>query len=158
CPKCTRQPCWLLTVGSKSAALAAATQVRLAVLSPAPVRQTTASEVRQSLRISNVAHDVLSHGVGPSAMRPASGVAKPEVLAPAGDRDCLRAAIENGADAVYFGLTEHNARARATNFELHELPGVMDLLHNRGVKGYVALNVLIFPNELGDMERVLRGV
>src|SRR5262249_13618243 len=43
---------------------------------------------------------------------------RPEVLAPAGDAECLRAAIENGADAVYFGLKDHNARARATNFEL----------------------------------------
>jgi len=80
---------------------------------------------------------------------------KPEVLAPAGDRDCLRAAIENGADAVYFGLKEHNARARATNFELDELPDVMQLLHRRGVKGYVALNTLVFPRELDALEPVL---
>ena len=74
---------------------------------------------------------------------------KPELLAPAGDRDCLRAAIENGADAVYFGLaTGFNARARATNFTLDDLPEMMALLHQRGVKGYVTLNTLVFPSEL----------
>ena len=41
---------------------------------------------------------------------------KPEFLAPAGDRTCLIAAVENGADAVYFGLQRHNARIRATQF------------------------------------------
>ena len=41
---------------------------------------------------------------------------RPELLAPAGDRACLIAAVENGADAVYFGLQRHNARARAGNF------------------------------------------
>ena len=60
---------------------------------------------------------------------------KPELLAPAGDRTCLVAAIENGADAVYFGLQGHNARARAANFDATELAEVMALLHRRGVKG-----------------------
>jgi len=61
----------------------------------------------------------------------------PELLAPAGDWDCVRAAIENGADAVYFGLdTGFNARARATNFTLDDLPRLMQLLHRRGLKAY----------------------
>jgi putative protease len=83
---------------------------------------------------------------------------RPEVLAPAGDRECLRAAIENGADAVYFGLTDHNARARATNFAIDELAEVMETLHERGVKGYVTLNTLIFPRELDALEPMLRRV
>jgi putative protease len=83
---------------------------------------------------------------------------KPEVLAPAGDPLCLRAAVENGADAVYFGLQSHNARARATNFDLDGLPDVMRLLHRRGVRGYVALNTLVFPRELDELELVLRRV
>src|SRR5205809_181553 len=63
---------------------------------------------------------------------------RPELLAPAGDHDCLRAAIENGADAVYFGLNcGFNARARATNFGPAELPQIMAQLHHRGVKGFV---------------------
>ncbi len=82
----------------------------------------------------------------------------PELLAPAGDRTCLTAAIENGADAVYFGLQGHNARARAANFSIEELPEVMGLLHARGVRGYVALNTLIFPGELEGVETLVRRV
>jgi putative protease len=81
---------------------------------------------------------------------------KPELLAPAGDRTCLLAAVENGADAVYFGLQHHNARARATNFDGAELPEVMALLHRRGVRGYVALNTLVFPRELYVLEETIR--
>ncbi len=81
---------------------------------------------------------------------------KPELLAPAGDRACLMAAVENGADAVYFGLQRHNARARAANFDGAELPEVMALLHRVGVKGYVTLNTLVFPRELPDLEATLR--
>jgi putative protease len=83
-------------------------------------------------------------------------VLKPELLSPAGDRTCLVAAIENGADAVYFGLRGHNARARAVNFDLAELPEVMDLLHRRGVRGYVTLNTLAFPRELEELETTIR--
>ena len=83
----------------------------------------------------------------------------PELLAPAGDWDCVRAAIENGADAVYFGLdTGFNARARATNFTLDDLPRLMQLLHRRGLKGYATLNTLVFSDELADFERVVAAV
>lgn len=79
---------------------------------------------------------------------------KPELLAPAGDRECVRAAIENGADAVYFGLDcGFNARARAKNFSVSELPEILRMLHGRGVKGYVTLNTLVFPSELAEVER-----
>ncbi|WP_254510738.1 DUF3656 domain-containing U32 family peptidase [Anatilimnocola floriformis] len=78
----------------------------------------------------------------------------PELLAPAGDRDCIRAAIENGANAVYFGLDcGFNARARAKNFAVEDLPNILRQLHGRGVKGYVTLNTLIFPSELPEVER-----
>ena len=83
---------------------------------------------------------------------------RPELLAPAGDRSCLVAAIENGADAVYFGLQGHNARARAANFALADLPEAMALLHGRGVWGYVTLNTLIFPDELEGVETLVRRV
>ena len=83
---------------------------------------------------------------------------RPELLAPAGDRTCMIAAIENGADAVYFGLPGHNARARATNFAIESLPETMALLHGRGVRGYVTLNTLIFPSELDDAESLVRRV
>src|SRR5690242_11881182 len=83
---------------------------------------------------------------------------RPEVLAPAGDMDCVRAAIENGADAVYFGVQKWNARARATNFALEELPELFALLHLRGVKGYVTFNTLIFSNELEEAQRTLETI
>jgi putative protease len=81
---------------------------------------------------------------------------RPELLAPAGDRTCVRASIENGADAVYFGLEcGFNARARATNLHVDELPDVMNELHARGVRGYVTLNTLVFPEELAAIERTV---
>jgi putative protease len=80
----------------------------------------------------------------------------PELLAPAGDWDCARAAVENGADAIYFGLEKFNARMRAQNFTEADLPKLMEFLHRRGVRGYVTLNTLIFENELADAERYLR--
>jgi U32 family peptidase len=74
--------------------------------------------------------------------------ARPELLAPAGDWEAMRAAVVNGADAVYFGLSNFNARARAANFTPDELPEVMRYLHSHNVKGFVTLNTLIFSDEL----------
>ncbi len=89
------------------------------------------------------------------AIGPTSGRRRAwELLAPAGDRLCVTAAVENGADAVYFGLEcGFNARARATNLHVEALPEVMSYLHERGVRGYVTLNTLIFPSELETVER-----
>jgi len=84
-------------------------------------------------------------------MLPAEAVAAvPELLAPAGDWSCLKAAVASGADAVYFGLPKFNARMRADNFSEDQLPEVVRYLHQRGVKAYVTLNVLIFSDELPD--------
>src|SRR5947207_15899509 len=84
---------------------------------------------------------------------------RPELLAPAGDWDCVRAAVENGADAVYFGLdTGFNARARAKNFDVGELPRLMAELHRRGLKGYVTLNTLVFTSELEQVENLVRQI
>jgi putative protease len=80
----------------------------------------------------------------------------PELLAPAGDWDCARAAVENGADAIYFGLEKFNARMRACNFTEADLPELIEFLHRRGVRGYVTLNTLVFENELADAEKYLR--
>lgn len=89
----------------------------------------------------------------------ASPQAAPELLAPAGDRECLAAAIANGADAVYFGLDHgFNARARATNFQVDDLPEVMRLLHRHGLKGYVTLNTLVFDDELAAFAETVRAV
>ena len=84
--------------------------------------------------------------------------ARPELLAPAGDWESLRAAVANGADAVYFGLSNFNARARATNFTPDELPDVMRFLHTRNVRGFVTLNTLIFPDELPAVAEFVKAV
>ncbi len=81
-----------------------------------------------------------------------------ELLAPAGNWDCARSAVANGADAIYFGLDSFNARMRADNFTLEDLPELVAFLHQRGVRGYVTLNTLIFTAELGAVEEYLRAV
>ena len=81
---------------------------------------------------------------------------RPEVLAPAGDADALRAAVRAGADAVYFGLQGFNARARAGNFDDEALAATMRYLHEHGVRGYVTLNTLVFDDELAAVERAVR--
>src|SRR5919202_4316454 len=83
---------------------------------------------------------------------------RPELLAPAGHWDCAKAAVENGADAIYFGLERFNARMRAHNFTEADLPRLMEFLHRRGVKGYVTLNTLVFPRELVEAEQYLRTI
>jgi len=82
----------------------------------------------------------------------------PELLAPAGDWECAKAAVENGADAIYFGLDKFNARMRAHNFTEADLPKLMEFLHRRGVKGYVTFNTLVFQNEIADAENYLRSI
>jgi putative protease len=72
---------------------------------------------------------------------------KPEIMSPAGHWPQLRAAIEAGADSVYFGLQHFSARAKV-GFTLGELPEVMRTLHRRGVKGYVTFNTLVFDHEI----------
>ena len=56
-------------------------------------------------------------------------IRRPELLSPAGNWDCLRAAVANRADAIYFGLERFNARLRADNFHPEELPEIMGYLH-----------------------------
>jgi U32 family peptidase len=82
----------------------------------------------------------------------------PELLAPAGNWECAKAAVENGADAIYFGLDRFNARMRAENFTEADLGELMAFLHHRGVKGYVTLNTLVFPQELREAEKYLRTI
>jgi len=89
----------------------------------------------------------------------AKRLARPELLAPAGDEDSLRAAVAAGADAVYFGLRGgFNARARADNFAIEELPRVFDFLHRKGVEGFVTFNTLVFDSELPVAEQALSAI
>ena len=79
------------------------------------------------------------------------------MLAPAGDEAALDAAIRGGADAVYFGLQGFNARARAANFDEAGLGATVRRLHEHGVKAYVALNTLVFDDELPRLEAAVRA-
>jgi len=94
----------------------------------------------------------------PNPQPAARNLRLPELLAPAGDWECAKAAVENGADAIYFGLDKFNARMRAHNFTEADLPKLMEFLHRRGVKGYVTFNTLVFQNELADAENYLRAI
>jgi U32 family peptidase len=82
---------------------------------------------------------------------------KPELMSPAGYWPELNAAIEAGADAVYFGLHHFTARAKV-GFDITELPDVMKTLHSRGVKGFVTFNTLVFDHELLEAERALAKI
>ena len=67
----------------------------------------------------------------------------------------MKAAAASGADAVYFGVDAFNARQRAENFRLQDLPEVMQWLHQRGVKGFLTFNVLVFSDELEAAAQLL---
>jgi len=79
----------------------------------------------------------------------------PELLAPAGSRDSMIAAVSNGADAVYMGGGNFNARAGASNFVENEMLEAIDYCHVRGVKTYITLNTIIKEAEI---ESVLKFV
>ena len=82
-------------------------------------------------------------------------IQKPELVTPAGDWPSLIAAIESGADSVYFGIKGLNMRNLAPNFEISELPKIMELLHSNNKKGYLTLNVLVMSRELPVVRRIL---
>ena len=81
---------------------------------------------------------------------------KPELLSPVAGWPALRAAVSAGADAVYFGVKEFNMRANARNFSLAELPKVTKFCHENKVKAYLALNTIIYENELAKIKKILK--
>ena len=66
----------------------------------------------------------------------------PELLSPAGNPDSLKAAVENGADAVYLGSKEFSARGHADNFNQDQLLDAIDFAHQRDVSAYITVNTL----------------
>ena len=82
---------------------------------------------------------------------------KPEIMSPAGYWPQLHAAVEAGADSVYFGLKHFSARAKV-GFSLEELPEVMRTLHQRGVRGYLTFNTLVFEHELMEAARTIAAI
>ena len=83
---------------------------------------------------------------------------RPEILAPAGNREMLGAAVFSGADAVYLGLTGYNARRTAGNFTPEELQEAVAFCHARGVRVHVTLNTLVYGRELAGLADAVRAV
>ncbi|MFO7821603.1 MAG: peptidase U32 family protein [Lentisphaeria bacterium] len=80
----------------------------------------------------------------------------PELLAPAGDWTALHAALQNGCDAVYFGVEALNMRAMAANFCRDDLPAVKKLCREYGARNYLTLNVVVYDQELDEAEELIR--
>ena len=80
---------------------------------------------------------------------------KPEILAPAGQRESFLAALAAGADAVYCGLKAFSARMAAKNFQPSEMASLIDLAHRQDVKVYLTINTLVKPDELLPLGRLL---
>ncbi len=79
-----------------------------------------------------------------------------ELLSPAGSMDSLRAAVQNGADAVYLGYGEFNARRNAKNFTVEELQEAISYCHVRGVQVHMTLNILISDREMRQAAEIIR--
>ena len=76
-----------------------------------------------------------------------------EIMAPAGGFDCLQAAIQGGADSVYFGIGRLNMRSRsAANFLPEDLPEVVRICREAGVRSYLTLNITLFQEDLAAMQ------
>ena len=83
---------------------------------------------------------------------------KYELLAPAGDFECLTAGINAGANAIYFGLQEFNMRARAKNFKISDLPKIRKITKEKNIKLYLTLNTIIYDNEIKRLESLIKKV
>lgn len=79
-----------------------------------------------------------------------------EVMAPAGNFECLQAAIQGGADSVYFGVGRLNMRSHsANNFAPEDLAEVVRICHGAGVRAYLTLNIVLYPEDLQPMREAL---
>ena len=75
---------------------------------------------------------------------------KIELLSPVGDFECLKAAVQNGADSVYFGASQFNARSSASNFDISQLKEAIEYAKLRGVHTHLTLNTLIKDSEFNE--------
>lgn len=84
-------------------------------------------------------------------------ISEPELLLPAGDFEAIRAAVQNGADAVYLGGKDFSARQNAKNFDGDGLKEAVSYCHARGVKVYQTLNTLLFDSQLAELTRTIQA-
>ena len=83
---------------------------------------------------------------------------KVEIMSPVGSYEALYAAIEAGADSVYFGVEGLNMRSRsANNFTIEDLKNIVDIASQNGVKTYLTLNTIVYDSELGYMQEILNA-
>ena len=82
-------------------------------------------------------------------------IRKPELLAPAGDWTMINVAINSGADSIYFGLKNLSMRAAANNFDISELPKIVEFCNSKNVKAHLTLNTIVFENELEELDRII---
>ena len=81
-----------------------------------------------------------------------------EVMSPVGSWESLQAALQGGADAVYFGVGRLNMRSRAAaNFGVDDLPRIVATAHAAGVRTYLTVNTVIYDDEIGEMQQLLRA-
>ena len=79
-----------------------------------------------------------------------------EIMAPSGNFECLRAAIQGGADSVYFGVGKLNMRSHsANNFSVEDLCSVTAACREAGVRSYLTLNIVMYDEEMGQMKALL---
>lgn len=84
---------------------------------------------------------------------------KIELMAPAGGFDAMQAAIDNGADSIYFGVDQLNMRARATmNFTLGDLPEIAQRCGEKGLRTYLTLNTIVYDHDLSIVKKVIKSV
>ena len=81
---------------------------------------------------------------------------KPELMAPVGNFEMLKAAVDAGADAVYFGVKNFNMRANAKNFSKDDLKKITEFCHKNKVKAYLTLNIIIYEDELKEVKDLLK--
>ncbi|MFH1768291.1 MAG: peptidase U32 family protein [Candidatus Omnitrophota bacterium] len=79
-----------------------------------------------------------------------------ELVSPAGDWSSLIAAVQSGADSVYFGVKDINLRRLADNFDVLEIKKIISFLHERDKKGYLALNSIVMNSDLTRINRILK--
>lgn len=82
---------------------------------------------------------------------------KPELISPAGDRTSLLAALQAGADAVYFGAEGYNMRAASRNFTSDDFADIADLCGKHDAKAYLALNTVVYDDEIRDVQKTVKA-
>ena len=83
---------------------------------------------------------------------------KIEIMSPVGSFESLQAAIQGGADAVYFGVGKLNMRSRsAANFTVDDLPRICSIAHAAGIRTYLTVNTIIYNNEIEEMHTLLHA-